>query len=58
MATKNIRRYEPPPKSEAKRERQRELFNAHLPAWRKLSDDDIASLTAILFAYFVARLKG
>lgn len=52
------RGYEPKPITDAMRQRQKELFLAFLPDWQKLSTDDIATLTAILFAYFIARLKG
>ncbi len=58
MPSKNYHRYTAPVISEQKRARQKELFREHYPSWRELSDDDIASLTAILFAYLCARLNG
>lgn len=52
------RGYEPSSITETKRQKQKELFLRFLPQWQKLSTDEIATLTAILFAYLVARLKG
>ena len=57
MATKNYR-YTPPVISKEKRAHQAKLFKEYHASWSKLSTEDIGTLTAILLAYFVARLSG